>query len=215
MLGPLTRSDLIGVLDQYEEDLKLPHSEHYIHVVRMEGDLKLAVCLDAKLAELVHEVQYLVPDFTFKRVVGDLNEWEVAVWEADSQESESCASTTLPRSSKVLTTRTGVTACRVYCNRATKQAFMYIFDGFFLAVEKLTGRGVRFKVFDPKGNLISIHFDMEAAQVQGFALALLKLLKGKHPEQDPDVIVRYVLKLCSVHFERCVCSYHSVYFSSL
>lgn len=46
----------------------------------MEGTLKLAVCLEADLAELIHEVRYLVPDFTFKRLVGDLNEWEVAIW---------------------------------------------------------------------------------------------------------------------------------------
>jgi hypothetical protein len=79
---------------------------------------------------------------------------------------------------------------------------MYIFDGFFMAIEKVTGHPVRFKAFDPSGNILSIHFDMEAAQVQGFALALLKLLKGLHPEEDPDVIVRYVVKLCSVHFTR-------------
>ncbi|KAJ7128352.1 hypothetical protein C8R44DRAFT_700930 [Mycena epipterygia] len=79
---------------------------------------------------------------------------------------------------------------------------MYIFDGFFMAVEKVTGRPIRFKAFDPMGNIISIHFDMEAAQVQGFALALLKLIKGRHPEEDPDMIVRYVVKLCSVHFTR-------------
>ncbi|KAJ6607261.1 hypothetical protein B0H10DRAFT_2307055 [Mycena sp. CBHHK59/15] len=32
--------------------------------------------------------------------------------------------------------------------------------------------------------------------------ALLKLLRHAHPEKAPDVIVRYVVKLCSVHFER-------------
>jgi hypothetical protein len=54
----------------------------------MEGDLKLAVCFDSELAKLVHEVRYLVPDFTFKRIVGDLNEWEVAVWLDDNHESK-------------------------------------------------------------------------------------------------------------------------------
>lgn len=60
--------------------MTLPPAEQYIHVIRMEGTLKLAVCLEADLAELIHEVRYLVPDFTFKRLVGDLNEWEVAIW---------------------------------------------------------------------------------------------------------------------------------------
>ncbi|KAJ6600216.1 hypothetical protein B0H10DRAFT_2441123 [Mycena sp. CBHHK59/15] len=171
-----------GILDEYEQDLKLPKDERYIRVVRMEGELKVAVTMNSELAQLVHEVQFLVPDFTFKRTEGDLNEWEVAVWLDGSHE------------------RTSVT--RSYCNKATKEAFMYIFDGFFMAIEQVTGSPVRFKVFDPEGNILSIHFDMEAAQIQGFALALLKLLRHAHPEKDPDVIVRYVVKLCSVHFER-------------
>ncbi|KAJ7176036.1 hypothetical protein C8R43DRAFT_1118579 [Mycena crocata] len=171
-----------GIIEQFQQDLGLPLAEQYIHVVQMEGELKLAVCVDPELGELIHEVRYLVPDFTFKRIVGELNEWEVAVW-LDSD-------------------RERVSIGRVYCNRATKLAFTYIFDGFFMAIEKVTGRPVRFKAFDPEGNILSIHFDMEAAQVQGFAASLLKLIKGRHPETDPDVIVRYVLKLCSVHFMR-------------
>lgn len=84
----LKPSIFLGILDQYERDLALPVNQQYIHVVRMEGDLKLAVCFDSELAKLVHEVRYLVPDFTFKRIVGDLNEWEVVVWLDDNHESK-------------------------------------------------------------------------------------------------------------------------------
>ncbi|KAJ7291820.1 hypothetical protein C8J57DRAFT_1705278 [Mycena rebaudengoi] len=157
-----------GILDQYEHDLGLPSAQQYIRAVRMEGGLKLAVCLDTDLAALLHEARYMVPDFTFKRVVGDINEWEVAIWLDGEKER--------------------VSAARIYCNRATKQAFTYIFEDFFVAIENVTGQPLRFKAFDPKGNILSIHFDMEAA--------------GQHPEQDPDVIVRYVIKFCSVHFTR-------------
>ncbi|KAJ6527597.1 hypothetical protein DFH09DRAFT_1094759 [Mycena vulgaris] len=151
-----------GILDRYERDLALPTDQQYIHVLRMEGPLKLAVCLDSELAPQIHKL---------------LCGWRDG-------------------------TRERLTASRVYCNKSTTQAFMYIFDGFFMAIEKVTGQPVRFKAFDLEGNILSIHFDMEAAQVQGFALALLKLIKGRHPETDPDVIVRYVVKLCSVHFTR-------------
>ncbi|KAJ6525409.1 hypothetical protein B0H19DRAFT_971353 [Mycena capillaripes] len=171
-----------GVLDRYEHDLKLPLSDRYICIVRMEGELKIAVTMEAYLANLVHEVQYLVPDFTFKRVKGQMNEWEVAVWLDGDKER--------------------VSITRIYCNRATQDAFFYIFDGFFMAIKQVTGRPIRFKAFNPDGNIISINFDMEAAQVQGFALALLKLLGKDYPEQDPDMIVRYVVKLCSIHFTR-------------
>ncbi|KAJ7643437.1 hypothetical protein DFH06DRAFT_1477189 [Mycena polygramma] len=186
----LTRKDAMspaglnwaGILDRYEQDLKLPMADRYIRIIRMEGDLKLAVTMEAYLASLVHEVQYLVPDFTFKRVKGDLNEWEVAVWLDGDKERVSVA--------------------RTYCNKSDADAFFYIFDGFFMAVKQVTGQPIRFKAFDPNGNILSILFDMEAAQVQGFARALLKLLGRAHPEQDPDVIVRYVMKLCGIHFTR-------------
>ncbi|KAJ6470551.1 hypothetical protein DFH09DRAFT_1477788 [Mycena vulgaris] len=171
-----------GILDQYEQDLKLPSSRRYIRIVRMEGELKIAVTMDTYLANLIHEVQYLVPDFTFKRIKGLLNEWEVAVWLDEDKER--------------------VLVARIYCNKATSDAFFYIFDGFFMAIKQVTGRAVRFKAFDPDGNIISINFDTEAAQVQGFARALLKLLGNMAPHTDPDVIVRYVVKLCSVHFTR-------------
>ncbi|KAJ7444486.1 hypothetical protein FB451DRAFT_1434374 [Mycena latifolia] len=171
-----------GILDKYEQDLELSPDLRYIHIIRMEEDLKVAVTMDSFLANLVHEVQYLVPDFTFKRIKGLLNEWEVAVWLDEEKER--------------------VSITRVYCNKATAMAFFYIFDGFFMAIKQVTGRPVRFKAFDPEGNIISINFDMEAAQVQGFAMALLKLLGETAPETDPDIIVRYVVKLCTVHFTR-------------
>ncbi|KAJ7783940.1 hypothetical protein DFH07DRAFT_1055048 [Mycena maculata] len=171
-----------GILDQYEEDLDLPVDEQYIRIVRMEGELKLAITLDSALAKLIHEVQYAVPDFTFKRVKGSLNEWEVTVWLDGDKERVSIA--------------------RIYCNKATAEAFYYIFDGFFMAIKQVTGRPVRFKAFEPEGNIISLNFDMEAAQIQGLGLALIKLLGDKAPTRDPDMIVRYVVKLCSVHWTR-------------
>lgn len=126
----------------------------------MEGGLKLAVCLDTDLAALLHEARYMVPDFTFKRVVGDINEWEVAIWLDGEKESKIF----VPNSADICANiDSGVSAARIYCNRATKQAFTYIFEDFFVAIENVTGQPLRFKAFDPKGNILSIHFDMEAA----------------------------------------------------
>ncbi|KAJ6631548.1 hypothetical protein B0H10DRAFT_2207185 [Mycena sp. CBHHK59/15] len=139
----------VGVLDQYEQDLKLS-------------------IMDSYLANLIHKVQYLVPDFTFKHVKGELNEWEVSVWLDRDKECVSVA--------------------QIYCNKATQEAFLYIFNGFFMAVKQVTGQAVHFKVFNPKGNILSINFNMEAAQVQGFVQALLKLLGDTVPTTDPDMI---------------------------
>ena len=56
-------------------------------------------------------------------------------------------------------------------------------------------------------NLLAIILDMEAAQVQGLGDALVKLQMNKSQQSkiydtDPKVIVQYILKLCTVHFER-------------
>ena len=46
----------------------------------MEGSVKLVVMANQVLVSLIHDAQYLVCDYTFKRTSGDLNEWEVAIW---------------------------------------------------------------------------------------------------------------------------------------
>ena len=38
----------------------------------------------------------------------------------------------------------GVTVARVYSNGATKEAFGYIWEGFFNAVKTATGKGIKF-----------------------------------------------------------------------
>lgn len=70
-----------GVVDKYEQDLKsLKPEDQYIWHLRMEGTVKLIVTANPVLASLIHSAQYLVCDYTFKRMNGDLNEWEVAIW---------------------------------------------------------------------------------------------------------------------------------------
>jgi hypothetical protein len=92
---------------------------------------------------------------------------------------------------------------RIYCNHSTCEAFQFIFEDFFTSVQKATGHKLKFKVFDPSGNIMFIHFDMEAAQVQGFATTLQQIndsaVSGIE-ECNLDVLVQYV-KLCFVHFE--------------
>ncbi|KAJ6628528.1 hypothetical protein B0H10DRAFT_2428809 [Mycena sp. CBHHK59/15] len=104
--------------------------------------------------------------------------------------------------------RAGVTVTRIYINSSAKEAFMHLFDTFFATVKQVTGKSVRFKAFHPKGNLYSIHFDMEAAQVQGLSTWLSKMvlddpvLRALFPSINPDELVKFILKICSVHLER-------------
>ncbi|KAJ6540237.1 hypothetical protein B0H10DRAFT_2203654 [Mycena sp. CBHHK59/15] len=168
-----------GILEDYANDLKLPLAERYIHHIRMDGPMKIAVAMNPELVALLHDdgVRFLEGDITFKRTKGEMNEWEAAIWY-----------TPIPKR---------VTISRIYTNACTKDAFTHLFDAFFGTVKQVTGKSVRFKAFHPKG-----------AQVQGLGSWLSKMvlddpaLRGLFPSIDPDKLVQLILKLCSVHLER-------------
>jgi hypothetical protein len=80
---------ITGVVERYEQDLKnLKPADQYIWHLRMEGDTKLVVTMNPKLAALIHRELYLVCDYTFKRVHGQLNEWEVVIWHRATEQRE-------------------------------------------------------------------------------------------------------------------------------
>ncbi|KAF9493072.1 hypothetical protein BDN71DRAFT_1508923 [Pleurotus eryngii] len=176
-----------GIVNEYEQDLNSKANKRYIWSLRMHDPLKIVITMHLFLAALIHTALFIVCDFTFKRVRGDLNEWEVAIWH---QATLQC-----------------VTIARIYSNGQDADA-LSLFEDFFTAVHAVTQKPIQFKVFKPDtGNLLSINMDMEVAQVQGLGQALLQL-KINHPEvsgineDDPDILVQYILKLCSVHLCR-------------
>lgn len=67
-----------GVLHEYEKDCKLPPDKRYIHCVIMLGDVKIAVTMLPRIVKHIHTCRFLAIDFTFKRIEGETNEWEVA-----------------------------------------------------------------------------------------------------------------------------------------
>ncbi|KAJ7601552.1 hypothetical protein FB45DRAFT_1074470 [Roridomyces roridus] len=179
-----------GIQKMYEDDLKLPLEERYVHDIRCEGTIKIAVCMRPDLIQLIHDpgVIYVVCDFTFKRTRGELNEWEVAIWYTPQ--------------------RKRVAIARVWSNRFTKDAYKLMFDAFFKSVKTVTGREPCFKALHENGNLHCILFDMEAAQMQGFGEKLVDIvnsdpeLRKLFPDPNPDKLVQCVAKLCTVHWER-------------
>ncbi|KAJ7659707.1 hypothetical protein DFH06DRAFT_1130465 [Mycena polygramma] len=72
----------------------------------------------------------------------------------------------------------------------TKDAFTQSFDAFFSAVKQVTGKPVRFKAFHPQGDLYSVLFDMEAAQVQGFGASTDELV-GVVGQETVDYLNRF------------------------
>ena len=78
---------MIGIVDQYKQDQKLPLDKRYIWHLCMEGDIKLVVTMNLILVALVHTAQYLVGDYTFKRVSGELGKF--VIWHAETNECKS------------------------------------------------------------------------------------------------------------------------------
>jgi hypothetical protein len=73
---------LIAIVEEFEKGKSRPLNEQYIRLIRMDGDsVKVVVTMNAELAKLLHRARYIVVDFTFKRVFGEMNEWEVVIWD--------------------------------------------------------------------------------------------------------------------------------------
>ena len=160
----------------------------------MEGAIKVVVTAHPILAALIHGAWFLACDFTFTWMNGELNEW-VAIWHRELNEREPRIS--FPGSMFQWSIMSGVTVACIYSNGATKEAFRYIWEGLFNAVKTAIGKGIKFKVFD----------DMEVAQVQGLG-ATITQMKMNDPsisqitEDDPDILVQYLIKLCYVHWDK-------------
>lgn len=61
-----------------EREAKLPIEKRYIHRCLFYGNTMVAVTMLPRLVRHIHSVQYLAIDYTFKRVAGDTDEWEIA-----------------------------------------------------------------------------------------------------------------------------------------
>ena len=69
----------IGVI--YEDDnleALLPANKRYIHCVSSKSNIRLVVTMLPELVKHIHNVRYLAIDYTFKRIRGEFDEWEVA-----------------------------------------------------------------------------------------------------------------------------------------
>ncbi|KAJ7825255.1 hypothetical protein B0H13DRAFT_1918698 [Mycena leptocephala] len=59
-------------------ELKLPVRERYIHTAMLKNGIRLVVTMHPQIAMFIHNILSLNIDYTFKRVDGAMDEWEVA-----------------------------------------------------------------------------------------------------------------------------------------
>ncbi|KAJ7605812.1 hypothetical protein FB45DRAFT_879131 [Roridomyces roridus] len=162
-----------------------PMSERYIHAAISKSDFNLVVTLHPQLAKFIHGVLALVIDYTFKRIEGDFDEWEVVGF-LDLYKSR------LPFSS-------------FYCDQKTVPAFVQLFEEFFDVVYRVTGEKLRLRPWYPDANCRVSVMDGEVAQVQGFGEFLVKYnvptISGIHETIGLN-LVGFSPKTCTLHFQR-------------
>ncbi|KAJ6597850.1 hypothetical protein B0H10DRAFT_2231979 [Mycena sp. CBHHK59/15] len=162
-----------------------PLEERYIHRFHhtADGGLIIFTCFTALLSLLDDDgVKAFEDDTTFKRIAGELNEWEVVIF---------CNA--LERA---------ITLARAYINRSDTKFFELLFDMFREIKIEATGRDIEFARFMPNGNLLVMNADMEAAQALGAARSFMKTNIPSFSgitTLDPHIFATFFVKFCSGH----------------
>ncbi|KAJ6573319.1 hypothetical protein B0H10DRAFT_1964097 [Mycena sp. CBHHK59/15] len=127
-----------GAYQLYLEDRAKPANERYIHRFHntADGGLIIFTCF-APLLTILDDtgVKSFEDDTTFKRIEGDINEWEVVTYYNAVERA--------------------VTLARAYINRGDTKFFELLFDMFREIKLELTGRDIAFARFMEDGNLLT------------------------------------------------------------
>ncbi|KAJ7779351.1 hypothetical protein DFH07DRAFT_950415 [Mycena maculata] len=176
-----------AVLREFEKDKSRNIGDRYIHSVIMQADMDIIITVNPDLAELVHDASWIMVDTTFAVVHGTTNEWKLLIW------------------LKGLDKRTVIG--RVWSNKATREAFVIVWNGIFEAIKSITGKLLNFKVFSKKSSLLGAIGDSEGAQAQGLGdVIILRQMNTPQvngvPTVTVDSILLFIWKTCLVHFKR-------------
>ncbi|KAF8146377.1 hypothetical protein K438DRAFT_2093770 [Mycena galopus ATCC 62051] len=177
-----------AVWHEFELDRAREPGDRYIHAVNtLADDTHVIVTVNPELAALTLEASWIMVETTFVVVHGKTNEWKLLVWLND-----------LDRCTVI---------GRVWSNRATREAFVLVWNGIFEDIQTITGQSLNFKVFSRSSSLLGALGDSEGAQAQALGdVIILRRLNLKPVDGvatvDVDTILMFVWKTCLVHFQR-------------
>ncbi|KAJ7572171.1 hypothetical protein C8J56DRAFT_1069546 [Mycena floridula] len=171
-----------------------PTIDRYIRCVFSEDNINLVVTMLEPLVNLVHSMHYLTIDYTFKRIDGKMNEWEIVGFSPEFTCRKSVAS--------------------LYCDSQTTQAFFLLFREFFRHVERVTGKALRFRAFvadEEKEHVMmsGIVLDGEVPQFLGLAECLARsgmnnpAVSGIQ-NTDGTQLALHITRTCYAHFDRAI-----------
>ncbi|KAJ7825909.1 hypothetical protein B0H14DRAFT_2596247 [Mycena olivaceomarginata] len=174
-----------GVVHHFTKESSLLPVDQYLHTTMAENGFRLAVTMHPQIALFIHQVLSLNIDFTFKRVEGNMDEWEIASMSDRFKQRFTFAS--------------------LFCDVKTTEAFTQLFTELFDTIARVTGKPLKLAPFFPDAKCRIVMLDGEVPQ----ALGLGHFLVGYNdPEisgintRNPVELLGYCLKTCSIHFER-------------
>ncbi|KAJ6550908.1 hypothetical protein B0H10DRAFT_2447027 [Mycena sp. CBHHK59/15] len=175
-----------GAFQLYMNGLTKPLPDRYIHgyLTTADGGVVILTCVPYLLKLLDDPgVNAFEDNTTYKRVEGEINEWELALYLKAIQRA--------------------VTVARIYINRASADFFEIVFDELQRVKISLTGKPLGLKPFIRGGNLLVMNADMEAAQVLGAARSVMKHNDPEYSGISNDTpateVVPTFVKICYRH----------------
>jgi hypothetical protein len=136
----------------------------------LKNGIRLVVTLHPQIAMFIHNILSLNIDYTFKRVDGAMDEWEVAGFTERFKERRFTAAMLCTCSSPY---RPGLTFASLYCDKKTKEAFAQLFIELFDTIRQVTGEPLKLAPFFPDAKCRVVIMDGEVPQAQGFAAFLV------------------------------------------
>ncbi|KAK7008311.1 hypothetical protein R3P38DRAFT_3280934 [Favolaschia claudopus] len=186
-----------GALQLFLEDQQKHLNERYIHSFRTtEGGGVIIITGVPYLIKLLDDpgVRAFDDDTTFKRVEGEMNEWELALFFKAVERA--------------------VTAIRAYINRSSADFYEILFDELQQVKKLITGKVFGMKRFVKGGNLLVMNADMEAAQVLGIARSIMKTNDPEYSGIPNNIsaseAATYFIKICYRHTKEAIHDFKSL-----
>ncbi|KAJ6587751.1 hypothetical protein B0H10DRAFT_1954453 [Mycena sp. CBHHK59/15] len=189
--------DATGAFHLYLNGLTKPLPERYIHayITTPDGGICILTCV-VFLLKLLDDPGVIAfdDDTTYKRVEGEMNEWEVTVY------------------AKVVLRAASVV--RAYINRTSADFFEQVFDELQRVKLLVTGRPIPLKRFVPGGNLQVMNADMDGAQIIGICRSVMKHNVPEYSkipnDTPPEKVAPEFIKICWRHSKEPVHDFKSL-----
>jgi hypothetical protein len=179
-----------------------PLPERYIHSF-IETDGKICIVTFVPyLLKLLDDpgVRSFDDDTTYKRVAGELNEWELTI----IVKTVLRGTCNVPFEAMIRGLYClAASVVRAYINRASADFFEQLFDELQRVKLQVTGKPMALKCFVRGGNLDAMNADMDAAQILGICRSVMRhndpVYSGIPSDTPPHKIAPYFVKICWRH----------------